>query len=309
MSDLGLNESHQIVVMNYMKFARYQRIQSLKGIEYAFKDVSESRLLDVTYTCEEVQELLQGLCKVVQADTETELISSTHMTVLLLKQLFEQAERWHLKLQVDLSELENREQLEVIKTLENNEFPSAKPDKNPPTPTRIKLVPMNDSSGSVQLLHMEIERLKEENEKLAQSVRETANKASLYQEEMNKFRTELEAAQHEVSTLKEHAVNAPQPSHLHEVENQLCTVKNLLATSLEKSASEQQQLELELSATREKVAEVQSQLLLAEQELEHKFSQTVVYSNMKKILNKKNEQIKELRKKLQQYEPDENADE
>jgi hypothetical protein len=49
------------------------------------------------------------------------------------------------------------------------------------------------------------------------------------------------------------------------VENQLCTVKNLLATSLEKSASEQQQLELELSATREQVAEVESQLLLAEQ--------------------------------------------
>jgi len=42
-SDLGLNESHQKVVMNYMKFARYQRIQSLKAIEYAFKDVSESR--------------------------------------------------------------------------------------------------------------------------------------------------------------------------------------------------------------------------------------------------------------------------
>jgi hypothetical protein len=36
---------------------------------------------------------------------------------------------------------------------------------------------------------------------------------------MNKFRTELEAAQHEVSTLKEHAVNAPEPSHLHEVLN------------------------------------------------------------------------------------------
>jgi leucine zipper transcription factor-like protein 1 len=49
--------------------------------------------------------------------------------------------------------------------------------------------------------------------------------------------------------------------------------------------------------------------LNALQELEHKFSQTVVYINMKKILNKKNEQIKELRKKLQQYEPDENTDE
>lgn len=304
-----MNEHHRMVVMNYMKFARYQRIQSLKAIDYAFKDVSESRLLDGTYTCDEVQELLHGLCKVVQADTETELISSTHMTVLLLKQLFEQAEKWHLRLQVDLSELENREQLEVIKTLESNEFSSVKPETNPPTPTSIKLVPMNESSGSVRLLHMEIERLKEENEKLAQSVRETANKASMYQEEVNKLRTELESAQSEMSTLKEHSVNAPEPSHLDEVENQLCTVRSLLATSLEKSASDQQQLELELSATREKVAEVQSQLLLAEQELEHKFSQTAVYVNMKKILNKKNEQIKELRKKLQEYEPDGNTDE
>jgi leucine zipper transcription factor-like protein 1 len=64
--------------------------------------------LDATYTNDEVQELLLGLCKAVQADVETELISSTHMTVLLLKQLFEQAEKWHLRLQADLSELENR---------------------------------------------------------------------------------------------------------------------------------------------------------------------------------------------------------
>jgi predicted TIM-barrel fold metal-dependent hydrolase len=35
---------------------------------------------------------------------------------------------------------------------------------------------MNDSSGPAQLLHLEIERLKEENEKLAQSVRETSNR-------------------------------------------------------------------------------------------------------------------------------------
>jgi leucine zipper transcription factor-like protein 1 len=45
------------------------------------------------------------------------------------------------------------------------------------------------------------------------------------------------------------------------------------------------------------------------QELERKFSQTAAYANMKKILNKKNEQIKELRGRLQSYEPDENTDE
>jgi leucine zipper transcription factor-like protein 1 len=52
-----------------------------------------------------------------------------------------------------------------------------------------------------------------------------------------------------------------------------------------------------------------SQSLMFLQELERKFSQTAAYANMKKILNKKNEQIKELRRKLQHYEPDENTDE
>jgi FtsZ-binding cell division protein ZapB len=38
---------------------------------------------------------------------------------------------------------------------------------------------MNES-GSVRLLHMEIERLKEENERLAQSVTDTETKVILY---------------------------------------------------------------------------------------------------------------------------------
>jgi uncharacterized small protein (DUF1192 family) len=68
--------------------------------------------------------------------------------------------------------------LEVIKTLENNAFSCIKPEKNPPSPTKIKLLPVNESSGSVCLLQMEIDRLKEENEKLALSVRETETKVT-----------------------------------------------------------------------------------------------------------------------------------
>ncbi len=36
-------------------------------------------------------------------------------------------------------------------------------------------------------------------------------------------------------------------------------------------------------------------------ELEKKFQQTAAYRNMKEILTKKNEQIKDLRKRLQRY--------
>ncbi|PSN46103.1 Leucine zipper transcription factor-like protein 1 [Blattella germanica] len=295
-----------MIIMNYMKFARYQRNQNLKAIEYAFKDVLDSRLLEDTYTSEEVQELLTGLSQVVRGDIETELISSSHMTILLLKQLFEQAEKWHLRLQADLSELENREQLEVIKALETNEF-YVKPEKNPPTPTKIKLEPVSD--GSARLLNLEIERLNEENEKLNASLKESESKITLYLQEISKLKLDLGEAQSEVVELREQTVKPPETSQLDEMETQLSEVRNLLATNLELSVSNQQQLETELSTTREKVAEVQAQLSLAEQELERKFSQTAAYANMKKILNKKNDQIKELRKKLQQYEPDEKGEE
>lgn len=52
--------------------------------------------------------MLDGLCAVVRGDVESELINAAHTNVLLLRQVFSQAEKWHLKLQADISELENR---------------------------------------------------------------------------------------------------------------------------------------------------------------------------------------------------------
>ena len=55
--------------------------------------------------------------------------------------------------------------------------------------------------------------------------------------------------------------------------------------------------------------EVQHQLNMAEKELEKKFSQTGAYKNLKKMLASKNDTIKEMRKKLNAYEPDTACDE
>lgn len=65
------------------------------------------RLVEETYTSEEVQQILDGLCTVVRAEVESELINSTHTNVVLLRQLCKQAEQWHLQLQADMSELED----------------------------------------------------------------------------------------------------------------------------------------------------------------------------------------------------------
>ena len=66
------------------------------------------RLIEDTFTLDEVTDMLDGLLAVVRGDVETELINTAHTNVLLLRQLCQQAEKWHLKLHADLSELENR---------------------------------------------------------------------------------------------------------------------------------------------------------------------------------------------------------
>lgn len=52
--------------------------------------------------------MLTTLSDVVRGDMETELISFSHINVLLIQQLCSQAETWHLRLKVDLDQLQNQ---------------------------------------------------------------------------------------------------------------------------------------------------------------------------------------------------------
>ena len=57
------------------------------------------RLVEETFTVDEVSEVLNGLQAVVHSEVESELINTAYTNVLLLRQLFSQAEKWYLKLQ------------------------------------------------------------------------------------------------------------------------------------------------------------------------------------------------------------------
>ena len=79
-----------------MKFAKYMRNQILKQVNASFQD-TESRLYDDTFTKEEIKEIIGDLEKIIQCDVESELINFSHNNVLLLKQIFKQAEKWYLR--------------------------------------------------------------------------------------------------------------------------------------------------------------------------------------------------------------------
>jgi len=246
-------------------------------------------LYDDTYTIDEVRDMLSGLLKSVHNEMEIELSNSSHTSALLLKQLLTQAEKWHLKLNCDVSELENREMLEQIAAFEKKELSlSGANDSN-----KIKLNPINETGGN-ELLNKEIERLRAENKNLLSVVHKQEQVVS-ESESVNK------------SLMKQVKDLGSTPKNLEAIEELEGQIKNLRMELESKEGSDNnvnEELLKNLSSSKHDLLRVQSELELASKELEKKFQQTVAYKNLKDILTKKNDQIKLLRKTVQKYEPE-----
>ena len=76
--------------------------------------------MEPTYTDDEVRDMLTDIGNVIASEIDSELINSSHTNVLVLQQVFAQAQKWHLDLDADLAELENRGQFDVAKKTERS---------------------------------------------------------------------------------------------------------------------------------------------------------------------------------------------
>ncbi|XP_007899024.1 leucine zipper transcription factor-like protein 1 isoform X2 [Callorhinchus milii] len=291
MAELGLNEHHQNEVINYMRFARSKRTVRLKTVDSCFQDLKDSRLTEDTFTVDELTEMLDGLQVVVHSEVESELINTAYTNVLLLRQLLSQSEKWYLKLQTDISELENRELLEQVAEFEKAEFTSGK--KTNSEAMKPKLAPLNEG-GSSGLLSKEIARLQDENEKLKARLKTIETQATSALDEKLKLE----------KTVKDLEKVQQDQKEVTDLEKTVATLREDFEKTLNASTESQKSLEDNLISTKHNLLKVQEQLEMAEKELEKKFQQTAGYRNMKEILTKKNDQIKELRKRLSKYEPE-----
>lgn len=305
MSDLGLNSHHEEEVRKYLKFARYNRNQQLRSVDGCFSDLKESRLTEDTFTLEEVEECFDNLQAVVRSSVDAELINDAHTNVLLLVQLFSQAEKWHLKLVADISELENQKLLKEIAEFEENETSPNKSTKSLQLSSlsqKAKLQPLNEG-GSTALLQMEINRLKEENEDLKNKFVQLEKSASHTSRETSKLRSDLEQAKQ-----KGHQDDKKPPQGNDDDEVLLLSDKISSLSGELRDAEEAYQnkcatLEDEVANSKHYILALQHEIEVLTGEFEKKFSETTQFKNLKKMLEQKNGQLKEFRKRLKKYEP------
>ncbi|XP_058877088.1 leucine zipper transcription factor-like protein 1 [Acipenser ruthenus] len=236
-----------------MRFARSRRVLRLKTVDSCFQDLKDSRLVEETFTVDEVSDMLDGLQVVVHEEVESEIIHTAHTNVLLLHQLFSQAEKLYLKLQTDVSELENRALLEQVAEFEKAEFTSSNKKANQEC-NKPKLSPLNEGGLS-----------------------ELLNKATSALDEKSK----LERALKDLQRIQGDQKLALKNKEITKREDTVAAIRSDFQKTLNASTVTQKNLEENLVATKHDFLKVQEKLTVAEKELENKFQQTAAYRNMK----------------------------
>ncbi|CAC5395623.1 LZTFL1 [Mytilus coruscus] len=294
---LGINEHHSAQILNFLRFSRYQRGQRLRAVEMCFEELKTSRLDETTYTIDEVTDMLDGLLAVVRGEVESELINTSHTNILCMRQMFQQAEKWHLKLAADISELENKDLLENIAEFEEENFRGTKRDTDLNSVLKnVKLVPLNETGGT-SLLHMKIEELEQENYKLM-------NENMKAKEKLVSLGGQA-AIQELASAVK--SSGKVSESELEETREKMAKLELELEKS-KKTSPSAGDMDNELVSTKHELLRIREMLEMAEKELEKKVSQTNPFKNLKKMLVSKNDQLKQLRRKLSKYESVEDED-
>ena len=130
-NDLGVNEHHEDIIRHYVRFSRDQKLVGLRSLRSATDDFKSQRLSDeAMMTVHEVNDLLDEFIDVLEKEFEQELTHQYRVNALLIKQLFQQAEQWFLRLKPNFDQLENRRLIDLIRDYEQHQLDKTKSKKH-----------------------------------------------------------------------------------------------------------------------------------------------------------------------------------
>eukprot|EP00736_Rhodelphis_marinus_P009725 Rmarinus@m.23741 len=187
MSDL--RECHQNSILEYLQFASTKRRQQLKEVDNYFADEKDMVLDDEHYQADDVRGILDNLSTVVRAAVDTELMTMSHMTVLCLRQVFEQAEAHDLNLKTDASCFENEKLLEETRRFEER-FVTLKEANKANQASLLSMKGLGMKGTNIDVVK-ENNELREECEKLRQRVKHLEEQARMALKEKSGLANDL----------------------------------------------------------------------------------------------------------------------
>lgn len=281
-----LNDTHKAQVLAYLRYFQIKREQNEKELEAVFEEQKDMRLLEEMYPVDEVGLILDGIKSTVKTQMIEDMERQSQQSVLYLRQLFLQAEGNGVAINVDLSQLDDAVLLSGIEKLdiEQRKHPrGALGGTDLPRSGGLKPV-----EGGVDIkLVTQIKDLQDSNRSLLVK--------------FEKLQAQCSGALKENTELKEQ--NASLEGKLKEVSSDF---NNLRSSNKSAQQTEIDSLRAELAALREssgqQVAELKQELKTQSDTLNSKVNNAPQYQQLKKLMNTKNEQLKESRARVKTLE-------
>eukprot|EP00795_Rhopilema_esculentum_P014218 gene14218-5235_t len=149
---------------------------------------------------------------------------------------------------------------------------------------------------------IEINRLQEDNVKLKERVQMLERQASNALDEKTKLSSDLSKARSDLNTKGSSSVKVDE-SAIQDLSDKVATLNQDLRNAEDLAKKKCKTTEEELANTKHYVLALQHEIELLNKEIDKKFSETSQYKNLKKMLETKNVQIKDLRARLRRHEP------
>jgi|EP00505_MAST-04D_sp_SCG-Rhode-Island_P002178 hypothetical protein len=275
-----LSYDHEEQVKQYLKFFRSKREVQLKEIDACFEDQRDV-MYDEMYSKEDVEKVLSSLCESVRSSVNTDLQNTVSMSMLVLRQLLEEAENEEIEMNIDMTVVEDQSLLTEV-----NKLAVDAPTRRDRNQKHVKLDGIRDEH---QKMMSEFDSVKADNKKLTKANADLSSKLKSSYDVETDLRRELSSMVAQLATAKK---------KLGESESE----GSKMAERGFQSESEMERLRAELEECK---ALLQSQGIDSDEVRDKSLDrvvQTKQFKEFRRQFQKKNEQIEALRERLSQYE-------
>lgn len=269
-----LSAEHQQEIKKYLDFFYTKRREGVGELETVSKQF-KSRVAEEMFSKSEVEDLLNALMEELSNTFEGEFQNIVQMSGVYVKTLMVQAQNSGVTLSSEISSLENHRAIEEIKKIERGEKQF---ELNKKTTQGARLPTLQAGFNNDPNLVRNLNELKEENQKFKERINQLQSQVSELIDERNHLKQQN-------AQLSEQAQKVGERVREYNEETQVYNEKSKeISQALEETR-------LELRSKEELVQQLR-------EEQEKRLSESKQFQNLKKLMNTKNEQLKELREQL-----------
>lgn len=285
-----LSPGHVELIVQFAKMFRAKRESIVQIIDTDFMEAVDV-LHEDSYAVDEVQEQLMNLKSVVKSGLRQEQQTMINMMVLLLKMLTENADNQGTVLEVDMSKIEDAHLLQQAEDIRMERVAAAESK----TQLEKRTLQLNSIKDENMELMKQKTRMEESHGEMTSRLMSVSSEAEQIRRERDQLARECERLRNAL-----HHTEAEADMRAQAKEQDVKAMQeelNMAKSSVGLSSQEMNRLHSELN-------EVKGSLQQAEEENSTRLSSSKQVQQMRRMLNEKNDVIRDLRNRLEKYEPD-----